>query len=284
MNETIILRHQLNAAPERVFDALTTTSALETWLAECADADVEQGRFQFWGRFTPEGDQARQELLEAERPRSLHFAWMLQGERTEVQIGLEPRQSGTRVDLIHSGLVPREGAAPWIRDWWFLALENLASFVENRGVGPRVDFTGFAQSVARIEADIDASPEEVFLALIEPARLERWIATKATVEPEVGGRYDFGWDHGPMKILELEPARKLAYSWQWSDTETVVTWELEGSGGKTHLTLVHSGFGPGPANEGYEVGWSAFVVSLKRMLELGDAWRRIEEPEAAGRS
>jgi uncharacterized protein YndB with AHSA1/START domain len=284
MNETIILRHQLNAAPERVFDALTTTSALETWLAECADADVEQGRYQFWGRFTPEGDQARQELLEAERPRSLHFAWMLQGERTEVQIGLEPRESGTRLDLIHSGLVPREGAAPWIRDWWFLALENLASFVENRSVGPRVDFTGFQQSVARIEADIDASPEEVFLALIEPARLERWIATKATVEPEVGGRYDFGWDHGPMKILELEPARKLAYSWQWSDTETVVTWELEGSGGKTHLTLVHSGFGPGPANEGYEVGWSAFVVSLKRMLELGDAWRRIEEPEAAGRS
>jgi uncharacterized protein YndB with AHSA1/START domain len=281
MNETITLRHQVSAAPESVFDALTTTSALETWLAERADADVEQGRFQFWGRFTPEGDEARQELLEAERPSSLRFAWMLQDERTEVQIGLEPRESGTRLDLTHSGLVPREGAAPWIRDWWFLALENLASFVENRSIGPRVDFTGFEQSVARIEADIDASPEDVFLALIEPARLERWIATKATVEPEVGGRYDFGWDHGPMKILELESARKLAYSWQWSDTETVVTWELEGSAGKTHLTLVHSGFGPGPANEGYEVGWSAFVVNLKRMLELGDAWRRIEEPEAA---
>jgi uncharacterized protein YndB with AHSA1/START domain len=281
MTESITLRHQLNAPPERVFAALTTTSALETWLAERADVDVEQGRFQFWGRFTPEGDQARQELLKVERPRSLRFVWTLRDERTEVQIGLEPRESGTRLDLTHSGLVPREGAAPWIRDWWFLALENLASFVEDRSIGPRVDFTGFERSVARIEADIDSSPEEVFLALIEPARLERWIATKATVEPEAGGRYDFGWDHGPMKILELEPARKLAYSWQWSDTETVVTWELEGSAGKTHLTLVHSGFGPGPANEGYEVGWSAFVVSLKRMLELGDAWRRIEEPEAA---
>jgi uncharacterized protein YndB with AHSA1/START domain len=73
--------------------------------------------------------------------------------------------------------------------------------VENRSLGPRVDFSGFEQSVARIEADIDVSPEDVFLALIEPARLERWIATKATVEPEVGGRYDFGWDHGPMMIL-----------------------------------------------------------------------------------
>jgi uncharacterized protein YndB with AHSA1/START domain len=281
MTETITLRHQLNAAPESVFDALTTTSALETWLAERADADVEQGRFEFWGRFTPEGERARQELLDADRPRSLRFAWTLQEERTEVQIGLEPRESGTRLDLIHSGVAARKGAAPWIRDWWFLALDNLASFVENRSLGPRVDFIGFKRSVARIETDIDASPDEVFSALIEPARLERWIATKATVEPEVGGRYDFGWDHGPMKILELEPARKLAYSWQWSDTETVVSWKLEGFGGKTHLTLVHSGFGPGPANEGYEVGWSAFVVSLKRMLELGDTWRRIEEPEAA---
>lgn len=281
MTETITLRHQLNATPESVFDALTTTSALETWLAERADANVDEGRFEFWGRFTPEGERARQELLEAERPSSLRFAWTLQDERTEVQIGLEPRESGTRLDLMHSGVAAREGAEPWIRDWWYLALDNLASFVENRSLGPRVDFTGFEQSVARIETDIDASPEEVFSALIEPARLERWIAKSATVEPEVGGSYDFGWDHGPMKILELEPARKLAYSWQWSDTETVVTWELEGSGGKTHLTLVHSGFGPGPANEGYEVGWAAFVVSLKRMLELGDVWRRIEEPEAA---
>jgi uncharacterized protein YndB with AHSA1/START domain len=281
MTETIILRHQLDAAPESVFDALTTTSALETWLAERADADVDQGRFEFWGRFTPEGERARQELLDAESPRSLRFAWTLQDERTEVDIGLEPQDSGTRLDVIHSGVAAREGAAPWIRDWWHLALDNLASFVENRSLGPRVDFTGFEQSVARIETDIDASPDEVFSALIEPARLERWIAKNATVEPEVGGRYDFGWDHGPMKILELEPARKLAYSWQWSDSETVVTWELEGSEGKTHLTLVHSGFGSGPANEGYEVGWAAFVASLKRMLELGDAWRRIEEPEAA---
>jgi uncharacterized protein YndB with AHSA1/START domain len=281
MTETITLRHQLNAAPESVFDALTTASALEKWLAERAEADVERGRFEFWGRFTPEGERARQKLLEAERPRSLRFAWTLQDERTEVQIELEPRDSGTRLDLIHSGVAAREGAEPWIQDWWYLALDNLASFVENRSLGPRVDFTGFKESVARVETDIDASPEEVFSALIEPVRLERWIAKGATVEPEVGGRYDFGWDHGPMKILELEPARKLAYSWHWSDTETVVTWELEGSEGKTHLTLVHSGFGPGPANEGYEVGWAAFVVSLKRMLELGDAWRRIEEPEAA---
>jgi hypothetical protein len=40
----------------------------------------------------------------------------------------------------------------------------------------------------------------------------------AAVEPRVGGRYDFGWDHGPVKILELEPGRTLAYSWRHSES------------------------------------------------------------------
>jgi uncharacterized protein YndB with AHSA1/START domain len=282
MTDALTIRHRLAASPESVFEALTTTKALETWLAERADADVQNGRFEFWGRFSPDGERGRQQLLDAERPRSLRFAWTLGRQQTDVQIELAPTDSGTSLTLKHAGLAPREGAEAWVGDWWLLVLDNLASFVEQTSIGPRVDFTGFTPHVARVETDIDAAPEAVFSTLIEPAQLERWIATRAVVEPTVGGRYDFGWDHGPVKILELEPSKKLAYSWHFPDyPETVVTWELEGSGGRTHLTLVHSGFGADRSNEGHEIGWAAYVASLKRMIEVGDSWRRIAELQPA---
>lgn len=101
----------------------------------------------------------------------------------------------------------------------------------------------------------------------------RWIVViakvateEATVEPHVGGRYELGWDHGPVKILELEPDRVVAYSWRYPDhPDTIVRWELEGSGSRTHLTVVHSGFVDSSLAEEYRGGWPGFLVSLKRL-------------------
>lgn len=87
----------------------------------------------------------------------------------------------------------------------------------------------------------------------------------------------------PVEILELVPAERLAYSWRWEEQETVVRWELEGSGGRTRLTLVHSGFGEDRDAEGYRLGWQAFLVSLRRLVELGDAWRKPEDVDLATR-
>jgi uncharacterized protein YndB with AHSA1/START domain len=115
--------------------------------------------------------------------------------------------------------------------------------------------------------------------LIEPEQLSRWVGGKASVEPRVGGRYDFGWDHGPIKILDLQPDKALEYSWNYAETgDTVVRWELEGSKGKTKITLVHSGFNEKDrkASGGYSFGWQAFLVSLRRMLEVGPSWRAID--------
>jgi len=76
----------------------------------------------------------------------------------------------------------------------------------------------------------------------------------------------------------------LAYSWRhsWDDgagpEATAVRWELEGSQGRTHLTIVHSGFG-GDARktDGYQLGWLEFLASLKRMHEVGAGWRPVEQ-------
>jgi uncharacterized protein YndB with AHSA1/START domain len=284
---TYTLRASIGAPPETVYAALTGAAALETWLAEQAEVSMDQGRFEFWGRYTPEGERGRQRLISFEPDKALSFAWLLHGTETTVGIVLEPAGSGTLLSLTHSGVPARSGAEYWVRDLLMLSLANLASFCEGRDIGPRCDFTVRRDGEARASVDISASPAEVFASLIEPAQLNRWIAAQAEVDPRVGGRYDFGWDHGPVKILELEPEKTLAYSWRhpWEDAEgpqsTVVRWELDGSQGHTHLTIVHSGFGPDPSADGYTLGWIEFLASLKRMHEVGAGWKPVEEVPAA---
>ena len=130
----------------------------------------------------------------------------------------------------------------------------------------------------RLDIDIDAAPEAVFETLIDPEKLKRYISGEPTVEPEVGGKYDFGWDDGgPVKVLELVANEKLSYQWEYEhEPETVVTWTLEGSGGKTRLTLVHSGFAAKRDMGDYHIGWMHFLNRIKFLTELGDAWQKVE--------
>jgi uncharacterized protein YndB with AHSA1/START domain len=288
--QTYTLRAHIGAPPEAVYAALTDAVALRAWLAEHADVSVDDGVFEFWGRYTPEGERGRQRLLAAEPGRALSFAWLLQRAETEIAIALEPEDGGTLLALTHSGVPPRpSGDAYWVGDLLMLSLANLASYCEGRDTGPRCDFTAFSDTEARAGVGIGAPPGEVFASLIEPGQLNRWIAEQAEVDPRVGGRYDFGWDHGPVKILDLEPGKVLAYSWRhsWEDEggpdATVVRWELDGSEGHTYLTIVHSGFGgTGRRTEGYQLGWMEFLASLKRMHEVGAGWRPVQRV-AAGR-
>ena len=125
--------------------------------------------------------------------------------------------------------------------------------------------------------DIDAPPERLFEILTRPENLKRYIGENPVVELEVGGNYSFGWeDDGPQKILEIEKNRKLSYSWEYpNEPDTVVTWKLEGSGGKTRLTLVHSGFAPDRNMEDYQIGWLHFLNRMKFLAEVGEDWQRV---------
>jgi len=277
MTTSYTIRGIIGAPPDVVFGALTDEAALREWLSESAEVALADGRFDFWGRFTPEGEPGRKRLLGYEPARSISFSWLLQDTPTEVGISLAPAGEGeTEVRLTHANVPERRSDyAAWVGDYLMLSLANLANFAEGRPVAPKCDFAATAEGEARCAVQIGAPPAQVFASLIEPAQLERWIAEKAEVEPEVGGRYSFGWDHGPVKIVELVPDKVLAYSWQNTDAapETVVRWELAGSGGGTYLTLVHSGFGPDRTPEGYQLGWQEFLVSLRRMHEIGAGWR-----------
>lgn len=165
-------------------------------------------------------------------------------------------------------------------DFWDLSLENLRGWVERRVIGARCDFSGERTGDVHLEVDIAAPPEAVFHALITPEELDRYFATRAVVEPYVGGRYDFGWGNGgPVKILELAPPEKLTYSWEYPpEPPTVVTWTLERSGGGTRLMLVHSGFGSERLTEEYQTGWLNCLNRIKFLVEGGPTWRVPSHP------
>lgn len=131
---------------------------------------------------------------------------------------------------------------------------------------------------------IDASADVVFKAISDPQELTEWFPDVATLEPKVGGRFQFTFyqhldrrkkktdrDARPEgRVLEFIPNKKLAYSWRHKDVpdfpETVVTWELEQlDKNKSKVTLTHSGFTGREEDKGFREhnqGWDYFVARL----------------------
>jgi uncharacterized protein YndB with AHSA1/START domain len=279
MKKHIEIKLTVAAAPQRLFHALTTTQELTRWFCEHAEVSLGERRYDFWGRFTPEApdqEHGSHSLLALEPNRRLTFSWWLCEVETTVDIRLQAQTENTQVMLIHEGVPTPEVGEANLTDFWTLSLENLQTWVERGVIGPRCDFSDAPHGDVYLSLDVTAPRGVVYDALIRPDELERYIATRAAIEPHTGVRYDFGWEKGgPIKILELVPEERLAYSWTYEDQpETVVTWTLEGSGGKTRLTLVHSGFARDRKNGGYHAGWLKYMNQIKNLVEVGSRWQR----------
>jgi uncharacterized protein YndB with AHSA1/START domain len=164
-----------------------------------------------------------------------------------------------------------------IGDFWSHALEGLRHWLERGRAYQLLDYSTIHHGDVVVSVDIDVVPSMVFNALTDAAQMERWVGSKGSIDPRPGGRIDFGWGMGPVKILEIVPDKKLSYSWRWEgEPETITTWTFEGSGGTTRVTIVQSGFAPDRSNEDYYIGWSKFAERLKTMLEEGPDWNRVQ--------
>jgi uncharacterized protein YndB with AHSA1/START domain len=250
---------RIDARPDAVWAALTDPDLMTEWFAESAEVALDDGRFEFWGRYTPLGDRARQQLRDAEPDRSLRFDWDLDGdEPSTVEMSLEPHpEGGTVVTVIHAGVPAAQRLA--LDCFWPVTLANLAAQSEGLQTMPPFDFSAPAQEAALARTVIDVPVEEVYAYLLDPAKVGAWINGKATIEPHVGGAYDFGWQHGPeqgpVQVVELNPDKLLAYSWRSAGSpDTVVRWQLRGVRGSTFLTLVHEGFTDDALAEEYRQG------------------------------
>jgi uncharacterized protein YndB with AHSA1/START domain len=277
------LRAVVPAPLKIVYEALTDPVALRVWLTEHADVELP-GKYEFWGRSTPDGAEPHQRVLHVDE-RTIRFAWTVDGVETRTQFELAEDEDGTMVTLsqsdlpsFHEVLADMAGARGALQTFWSLAIANLADYVSGRELTPKCDFTS---ADLRADVVIDAAPEAVFDSMTQPEQFRTWFGANVDIEPYVGGRFAMGGfelDPGGAKFVEFEPGRKATL--RFADGMTS-SWELDGSDGKTRLTLVQSGFDP--ANPPYPgwAGWLGGIAALRRYHELPGSrsiWRQIEVP------
>ena len=269
----------IKVTEQKVFTALTDSTALTHWFAEYADISIDHSRYDFWGRFTPENpgrEQGQHRLVRVITNRLVEFAWRLRESDSVVQYELHSRESGCVLTMHHRNLPRASPNQSSIGDFWSHTLEGLRHWLERGHAYRLLDYSEVRQGDVRVSIDIAAVPSIVFHALTDASQMERWVGSKGSIDPKPGGKIDFGWGMGPVKILDIVRDEKLAYSWQWEgEPETVTTWTLEGSGSKTRVTIVQSGFAPDRNSEDYFIGWSKFLGRLKTMLEEGPEWHHV---------
>jgi uncharacterized protein YndB with AHSA1/START domain len=279
-DRTMRLRVRAAAPVARVWQALTSPGQLEVWLAEHAEVDLPRA-YAFWGRYTPDGEVARQRLLSAD-DHALRFIWALGGEDTTVEIHVEPDGADASVVSVSQThydfqlALAESSSLSVIETFWAFSLGNLVDFLAGRGVDYRCDFTS---SDLQAEFDINAPRERTYEALVDSDQISAWFGYPIGIEPWVGGRFAMGGLEEPMadqlggtaRIVGLEPGRKMSVDF---GDGGVATWELEDSQGKTRLTFVQSGFStPRPPYAAF-LGMLSGFQSLRRYLEEPD-WRSI---------
>ncbi|HEY2304964.1 MAG TPA: SRPBCC family protein [Streptosporangiaceae bacterium] len=277
------LQAVMPAPPEAVYAALTDAAALRVWLAEHAEVALPD-RYEFWGRYTPDGAEPHQRLLHADE-HTLRFAWTVDGVESTVSFDLAEDENGTLLTLSQSDLpsfdevlADTAGARGALQTFWSLAIANLADYLSGRELTPKCDFTSAELHSSVV---IDAAPQAVFDSLTQPEQFLKWFGANVAIEPYVGGRFAMGGfelDPGGAKFVEFEPGRKATLLFADGITQS---WELADSDGKTRLTFMQSGFDPdNPPYPGW-IGWLGGVAALRRYHELPPGrtiWRQIELP------
>lgn len=274
MSDPMMYKIRVLAPTATVRHALTDPEAMRVWLAEHVAVDLPN-RYEFWGRYTPEGDTARQRLLHVD-DRVLRFAWQLSGKDSTVEIALEEETPESTLLTLTQTEVPgfeemvhETSTLALMHTYWALAVANLADYVEGREITAKCDFT---DPVQRDEVLIDATPQRVFDALTDPDQFAKWFGANVGIEPKVGGRFAMGgFDLDPdpaAKITRFEPGRAMTITWPGM----VSSWELEDSDGKTRLTTVQSGFDEQKPPYGAWMGWLSGIAELRVFLERPD-WR-----------
>jgi uncharacterized protein YndB with AHSA1/START domain len=296
MFSTTRIQIGLNAEPERVFRALTDSTALHAWFSEHAEVDLTRNQYDFWGKFTPRApdrDAGRHAIVESVPGQVLAYRWQVGGDGTRVTYRLHPHAGGTILTMRHAPDGEQSPEPGGFEDFWFLSLENLRRYLDGKPSDARADYTNPMRGDIRHETEIDAPLARVFEVLTTPDELNRWIATHAKVQPEKDGDYNLGWmyegaDMGASKIIDIEPNHQLVLGLPpdpMSQKATVVTWVMRENNGKTWLTFTHSGFDADQDVSGLFTGWRNFVNWVRSVSEYGAAWQppiSVLKPDSLG--
>jgi activator of HSP90 ATPase len=116
-----------------------------------------------------------------------------------------------------------------------------------------------------------ATPHEVYEALMDSERHSEFTGSKAEISREVGGRFSAydGWIEG--KNLVLEPDKKIVQTWRGEDWPagfySTATFELSGVEAGTELLFTQTGV-PVEHFSDIDKGWvEHYWTPMKKILE-----------------
>jgi uncharacterized protein YndB with AHSA1/START domain len=120
-----------------------------------------------------------------------------------------------------------------------------------------------------LERELPHAPEKVWQALTKKHLIEDWLMQN-DFEPVIGHRFTLtsNWGSIACEVLEADPPKSLAYRWDSSGLESVVTWTLNAIEGGTLLRIDQTGFKSDfiAAYNGAKAGWPRFLGGLERVL------------------
>jgi uncharacterized protein YndB with AHSA1/START domain len=134
-----------------------------------------------------------------------------------------------------------------------------------------------------VERTFDAPVSKVWKALTDKNEMKNWYFDLQEFKAEEGFRFEFTGGPSPEKqykhlceIIEVEPEKKLVYSWRYEGYAGIsfVSFELFETGEQTLLRLTHSGIESFPKENpdlhisNFVKGWNEIVHNnLKHYLE-----------------
>lgn len=128
---------------------------------------------------------------------------------------------------------------------------------------------------------IAAPPSIVYGYLTDSELWARWQGVGATIEATPGGIFGISMPNGQRargQFVELEPHRRVVFSWGWVDHPGVppgsstVEIDLVADEGGTMVTLTHTGLPPEEIDV-HRLGWDHYIPRLAIVAEGGDPGR-----------
>jgi uncharacterized protein YndB with AHSA1/START domain len=132
---------------------------------------------------------------------------------------------------------------------------------------------------------INAPRDRVYAAWTDPAQLRQWFGPEnvqthnLVADTRVGGK--FQWDlinpEGEEMTVageyrELQPGRKVVFTWQWQDDEdwerreSIVTVEFSDCDGGTEVRLIHEQLPSEESRDRHSEGWTSLLKKLEKFV------------------
>ncbi|HLG03876.1 MAG TPA: SRPBCC domain-containing protein [Bacteroidia bacterium] len=134
-----------------------------------------------------------------------------------------------------------------------------------------------------IERTFAVRPDKIWNAITDKEKMKQWYFDIPSFKLESGAEFSFpGQGHKGeqylhlCKITEINPLKKLSYTWRYKDHSgnSVVTFELLPEENQTRVRLTHAGLetfpkeNPDFARSSFEEGWTQLIgTSLKNFLD-----------------